>query len=193
MLNYGKYGHIFAKIAVICSIGLVLTSFSAQAGQLSDGAAFFDKAPSLVNVSATKIDVWALGAKYYFTITIPEDADAPLGKVTITQRRGAENIRYETDLTFAFVGSPGNQGENLRVETASETDGTALITVNFTRPVPPGTTLTIGLVPKINPGFGDTYIFGVTAFPVGKDSQGIYLGVGRISFHQQGPLRFPGR
>ena len=193
MDNY-KYYSFYTKLAITSLIIVISNFFSLTKGEpITEESTFFAKPPSLVNVKATEINVWSLSSKYYFTIAIPKNAGTSLQKVVITQRRGLEDIRYKLDKTFAFIGTPNNQGKNLDVQATSETNNTAPITVSFVNPIPPGTTFTIGLVPKINPGFGDTYLFGVTVFPVGQNSSSLYLGVGRINFHQQDPLRFPGR
>ena len=192
MNNY-KYQSFPLKLAV--NLIIIITNFLglAKAESIAEELNFFTQPPILVNVTATEINVWSLGSKYYFTIAIPENAGASLEKVVITQRRGVEDIRYKLNETFAFIGTPNNKGERLNVEATSEDNNIAPITINFTNPIPPGKTFTIGLVPKINPGFGDTYLFGITVFPMGKNSQEMYLGVGRINFNQENPLRFPGR
>jgi hypothetical protein len=192
MNNY-KYQSFVLRLST--TLMIILTNFwtLAKAQSLTEESNFFTQPPTLVNLTATEIDVWSLGSKYYFTIAIPENAGTSLEKVVISQRRGVEDIRYQLEKTFAFVGTPNNRGESLKVEATGATNNTAPITINFVEPIPPGKTFTIGLIPKINPGFGDSYLFGVTVFPVGENSPGLYLGVGRINFTQENPLRFPGR
>ena len=56
------------------------------------------------------------------------------------------------------------------------------MTVTFAEPVSAGPTFTVGLRPKRNPDLGGTYQFGVTAFPAGEKTQGIYLGSARLQF-----------
>ena len=53
-------------------------------------------------------------------------------------------------------------------------------TVVFDAPIEPGNTVTISVKPKRNPSRGGVYLFGVTAYPTGDNSQGMYLGSGRI-------------
>lgn len=192
MKNY-KYQGFFLILST--TLMIIFTNFwtLAKAQSITKESNFFTQPPTLVKVTATEIDVWSLGSKYYFTIAIPENAGTSLKKVVISQRRGVEDIHYKFEETFAFIGTPNNKGESLKVEATGESNNTAPIIINFIEPIPPGKTFTIGLIPKINPGFGDSYLFGVTVFPVGENSQGLYLGVGRINFNQENPLRFPGR
>jgi len=44
--------------------------------------------------------------------------------------------------------------------------------------------VTIGVKPRRNPDFGGVYLFGVTAFPAGEKSRGLYLGAGRLHFFE---------
>jgi len=57
------------------------------------------------------------------------------------------------------------------------------ITVVFEQPVQPGNTVTVAIAAKANPNFGGSYEFGVTAYPVGDNSMGLFLGYGRINFY----------
>lgn len=49
--------------------------------------------------------------------------------------------------------------------------------------VQPGTTVTITLEVKRNPSTSGTYLFGVTAYPVGEKGIGSFLGHGRLFFY----------
>jgi hypothetical protein len=181
-MNYRQSKSIFATVALTSSIALSFYPSLIQAQQSDPENAVFLQPPYLVEANADRISVWARGAKYYFTIAVPDDAGTSLQKLTIRQRQGGENINYQVDQTSAFFGTPDNRGENLSIKTMAETENTAPITIDFDTPIPPGTTFTVVLVPKINPGFGETYSFEVTGFPMGNMAQGVYLGVGKISF-----------
>ena len=63
---------------------------------------------------------------------------------------------------------------------------TQTITVIFDPPVPPGNTVSIGLKPVRNPDYGGVYQFGITAYPPGENSPGLYLGVGRLAIYEAG-------
>jgi acyl dehydratase len=70
-------------------------------------------------------------------------------------------------------------------ENASDTPpGTT--TVVFEQPVQPGTTVTVAVDAKANPGFGGIYEFGVTAYPEGDQVVSQFLGYGRIAFQGTG-------
>lgn len=130
-------------------------------------------------------DVW--GARYYFTLSIPENAGEALGRVTINQRQGFETIDFKLKNTQAFVGTPRNQGERLTLKAVTQDPQSLTISVTFAPPVQPGTTVTIELRPVRNPSLSGVYIFGVTAFPAVENPYGLYLGVGRLQFYDSRP------
>ncbi|MEH1826563.1 MAG: DUF2808 domain-containing protein [Nostoc sp.] len=162
----------------------------AQAVQLRDGLVYFVQPPTLVNATTTYKEVNVWGATYYFTINVPENAGESLQKVTIAQKEGSENIRYNLDDTRAFVGTrDASGGLRLRKETqlklgpVTNDRDTRTVSVNFDPPVTPGQTITIALRPVSNPSFSGVYLLGVTAFPVGEKSHGQFLGFGRFQFY----------
>ena len=77
----------------------------ANAIVLGDGTVYFAYPPDLVDATTTFKNVYVWGATYYFTISIPEKAGEPFQRVTITQRQGTDNIRYDLNDTRAFVGT----------------------------------------------------------------------------------------
>jgi len=176
-------------LSLAISIGGVAVPVT-QAVQLRDGTVYFVQPPKLVSATTTYKDVNVWGATYYFTINVPENSGESLQKVTITQKEGAENIRYDLDDTRAFVGtSDAYGGLRLRKESrltlgavTGERD-TRTVSVNFDPPVTPGQTVTIALRPVNNPSFSGVYLLGVTAFPVGEKSHGQFLGFGRFQFY----------
>src|SRR6478609_8024094 len=80
-----------------------------EAVQLRDGTVYFVQPPKLVNARTTYKDVNVWGGTYYFTINLPKNAGESLQKVTIAQREGTENIRYNLNDTRAFVGTSGRK------------------------------------------------------------------------------------
>ncbi len=179
---------ISTSVAITLALAGILASPvpSTLARQLSDGTVFFEKAPRLLDAYSTFSSVRIRGAKYYFTIELPVNAGEPLQKVIIRQRRGEQNIRFFVDETFAFEGTPDERGQRLGLETVTQNEETKEIEVIFDPPIPPGAIFTIGLKPKRNPRYGGIYLFGVTVFPVGDKSYGLYLGPGRFQFYQNG-------
>ena len=154
--------------------------------RLADGTVAFAKPPQLLDAITTFRAVRARGAKYYFTLSLPQTADEPLQKITINLRQGADDIDYRLDKTIAAVGKARNRTEAIAIESTTFDAETETVTVTFARPIAPGTVFTVGLRPKQNPDFGGTYLFGVTAFPAGEKSQGIYLGAARLQFDEPG-------
>jgi hypothetical protein len=159
---------------------------AAIAVQLADGTVYFTSPPQLGPVRTTNsaVDAWVV--TYYFTVTVPEKAGEPLGKVTIAQSEGLDRIRFSPQEVRAFAGTrdrnaiPFSLGE-IQVDRPSR-----IVTVNFDPPVPPGQTVTIALSPDRNPLYGGVYLFGVTAFPQGAKSYGQFLGFGRLHFYESG-------
>lgn len=159
---------------------------AAQAVELN-GQTQFTRAPLLDNATTTENTTLVSSSIYYFTLTVPEDAGEPLGQIVISQKDGdtsARRIRYDTDDTRAFTGTPGDRGEALPVQTTFDRDSQT-VTVTFDQPVAPGTVVTIGLEPDRNPRLGGVYLFGVTAYPAGESVSGQFLGYGRLQFYER--------
>jgi Protein of unknown function (DUF2808) len=154
-----------------------------EAVQLRDGTVYFVQPPTLVNATTTYKDVNVWGGTYYFTINLPENAGESLQKVTIAQKEGSENIRYDLNDTRAFVRTSERKKSRLTLGPVTAERKTRTVTVNFEPPVTPGQTVTIALRPVKNPSFSGVYLLGVTAFPVGEKSHGQFLGFGRFQFY----------
>lgn len=176
-------------LALLAGIG-ELADGLATAVQLRDGTVYFVQPPDLVQATTTfnSVNVW--GSTYYFTINIPKNAGEPLQRVTITQRSGTGNIRYDLDDTRAFIGTRNRKGSRLTLGSVIRERETRTVFVNFNPPVTPGQTVTIGLRPVRNPRYSGVYLFGVTASPPGEKSHGQFLGYGRLHFYGDGIRRF---
>ncbi|HEY9831064.1 MAG TPA: DUF2808 domain-containing protein [Stenomitos sp.] len=175
-----------ATLAALASVWPIASS-STLALELANGRTSFKKALGFMGATTTynETDVW--GARYYFTLSIPENAGEALGQVSINQRQGFETIDFKLNNTQAFVGTPRNQGEQLTLKSVTQDSQSPAISVVFEPPVQPGTTVTIELRPVRNPSFSGVYIFGVTAFPAVENPYGLYLGVGRLQFYDSRP------
>jgi hypothetical protein len=147
---------------------------------------FFLSPPRLVKAETTFNAVFSPNAVYFFTLEVPENAGSGLRQVQISQKDGSANarlVRYETDATQAFVGTPKRQGAALGIsETRFDRDSQTL-TVSFDPVVPPGTTVTLRLRPERNPRISGVYLFGVTAYPSDPNQRGQFLGFGRLHFY----------
>ncbi len=151
--------------------------------QLRDGTVYFVQPPNLVSTTATIKSVNAWGATYYFTINIPAQAGEPLGRVTIIQHEGADNVRFKLDDSRAFIGTRNQKGARLPLAQVTQDRKKQTVVLNFDPPIAPGQTITIRLRPKENPRFSGVYLFGVTAYPWGQKSHGQFLGYGRLQFY----------
>ena len=182
--NYVKHIRAFFW----CLLAVIITNtvkFKSQAVQYPDGKLAFESAVLLTDTHATFNQVRVRQAKYYFDLELPDNVGEPLGKVTIKQRAGGDNVRFKLDKTKVYLGNHNNKQEELSSTTLYDEE-TEEIIVKLDRPVLPGSSLTIGLKPKRNPDYAGVYLFGVTAFPPGEKSLGLYLGAGRLHFYQGG-------
>ena len=175
-----------ATLAALASLWGVAAP-STQAIELANGKVSFKKPPDLISATTTYNETNVWGARYYFTLSIPENAGEALGRVTINQRQGFEDIEFKLKDTQAFVGTPRHKGERLTLKEVTKDPQSLTLSVTFDPPVNPGTTVTIELRPIRNPSFSGVYIFGVTAFPAVENPYGLYLGIGRLQFYDSRP------
>ena len=143
----------------------------------------------LVDTHATFNEVRARQAKYYFDLKLSEDVGESLGKVEIEQRAGGEEVKFKLDKTQVYLGTHDRKQQEIEA-VAFDDPTTGKITVELKRGVLPGSSLTVALKPKRNPDLAGVYLFGVTDFPPGEKSQGLYLGAGRLHFYQSDPFHF---
>lgn len=158
---------------------------SANAFDLGDGRKVFSRSPILTR-SATSFSSTNTPATYQFTIKVPEDADEALKAVTISPKQRAKNIDFDVSDSQAFLGDSFAGGTELSLANigGSQMNDSNEVTVVFDEPIEPGNTVTVSLEAKRNPNIGGVYLFGVTAFPEGENSPGLYLGSGRVYVHQ---------
>jgi hypothetical protein len=141
-----------------------------------DGQTWFTAPPWRVEFTSYWWYRMQAGAEYYFTVTLPEQAGAGLGGLTIRQTRGVDrDFPFFTHRTRAFVGRPRREGAAIPVQ-ASFDQGSRTMTVRFPEPPPPGQTVTVALRPWHNPTWADTYMFGVQALPAGANPVPASLG-----------------
>ena len=161
------------------------SGMSLLAVRFPDGTTAFESAVLLVDAHTTFSGVRMRQARYYFDLQLPDDIGEPLQKVVVKQRTGGDEIEFKLDRTEAYLGNHRNKEDALEV-TTSRDEATGSITVEFEQPIPAGNSVTIGLKPQRNPDYAGTYLFGVTAYPVGEKSLGMYLGPGRLNFYRNG-------
>ncbi|QUS59744.1 DUF2808 domain-containing protein [Synechocystis sp. PCC 7339] len=177
------------------ALGLVLTqSYGscgpqmgvAGAGELPGGVLFFSSPPQLMDSATTFNAVSIPAAKYYFTISLPEQAGEPLDRVVFQQQPNPDPINFYPDQSFAFLGDRHHRGTQVALESVDWDRSTGKITVTFTQAIPPGEIVTIGLKPWKNPDVPGVYQFRVFALPPGENSQAMDLGVARFQFYRGG-------
>ncbi|WP_019505844.1 DUF2808 domain-containing protein [Pleurocapsa sp. PCC 7319] len=173
-LNLAWFTALITIIGSIC-----IQSYAVQA---PDGTVAFESAVLLVKSSTTFNGIRVRQAIYYFDLELPNDVGESLQKVVFKQRTGGDKIKFRLDKTQSYLGDRHQKQEELDIATFHD-ETTGEITVIFDQPIPPGNRITIGLKPKRNPDWAGVYLFGVTAFPTGKKSRGMYLGPGRLQFY----------
>lgn len=141
----------------------------------------FDRPPQLVSTSTTNRDARSLGATYFFTIDIPQDAAQPLQKVEFILKQGVQYPRFKATSVKAFEGTKRNKGEKLPINIVVSDPSNRTLTVTFDQPVAPGQIITMAVRPVRNPSVG-TYMFEVRGTPAGSTAESQYLGIGRLDF-----------
>jgi Protein of unknown function (DUF2808) len=158
---------------------------SASAIQLSDGTTYFERPPRLIGAGTSRNGTYIWGATYYFTVQIPEDAGEPLQKLEIELPAGASRPFFNSSKTEAFTGTRQQLGAQVPLKQVTITPQTQVIAITFDPPVAPGKTVTVKIYPIRNPNVGGTYLYGVTAYPVGAQGVGQFLGFERIRIYDR--------
>lgn len=185
---YDKISWINCLWSGSMAIALASISFAGKAVEAPDGTVAFEAGITLVDAYTTFSGVRVRQARYYFDLELPDDLGEPLQKVVIQQRRG-DKVKFKPDKTTAYLGNHRNKQQPLEL-TAFTDETSEEVTVEFARPIPPGSSVTIGVKPRRNPDYGGVYLFGVTAYPSGDKSRGMYLGPGRLHFYRGNDVRF---
>jgi hypothetical protein len=159
--------------------GILLPS-TAQAGQLG-GQSYFDHSPRLIR-SAASIKAVRTSSSYEFTIAVPQDAGAALQTVKVVQERNLDRVQFQIANSSAFLGDSlaGGRAAPLAAVGGEMPKDTNEATLTFNPPIQPGQTVTVVLDAQANPWNGGIYLFGITAYPEGNQTSGLFLGFGRI-------------
>ena len=167
------------------AIGILLPTvfLSANAVDIGSGRTTFVRAPRLIRSAASHTSANS-SSTYHFTIEVPEDAGEALKAVTIAPKDNAKNIDFNVSESKAFRGDSFAGGTDLALANigGSQLSDSNEVTIVFDEPVQPGSTVTVSLKAIRNPREDGVYLFGVTAFPEGINSPGLYLGSGRLHF-----------
>lgn len=140
----------------------------------------FINPPRLLSTSTTSNNTSA-PATYYFTITLPPDAQELLQKITVKQVDGGQPIRFNLHQTRVYAGKREQLHTMIPSQTAIAQNA---LTITLVPPLPPGRTFTLAVRPIRNPDAEGTYFLGVTAFPKGNNVESQFLGFGRFQFQR---------
>jgi hypothetical protein len=171
----------FISLIVASSLIISFLPLTARAGQIG-GRSYFDHSPRLIRSTTSNVTSRAL-ASYEFTIAVPSDAGAALQTIKIAQAENLDRVSFHPTRRHAFRadGQPvmlaaiGGEQPSDRSETM----------VTFDPPIQPGQTVTVALDATLNPWHTGIYLFGVTAYPEGDQTAGLFLGFGRIQLLSQ--------
>ncbi|WP_246141967.1 DUF2808 domain-containing protein [Hyella patelloides] len=150
--------------------------------ELLDGQKAFESSFRLIRTATNFSERNNSAARYQFTIEVPQDAGEALKSVKITQKENMDTLVFKADKTLASMGN-NLAGANIPLAAVGGESKPGETTIVFDTPIEPGNTVTISVKPKQNPFTGGVYLFGVTAYPTGEDSPGLYLGSGRIHIY----------
>ena len=145
--------------------------------------AYFRQTPRFNYLGASSNSIRVPNTTYYFTITLPENAQIPLQKLDIKQREGFEKIDFNLKKTTAFEGKRRKKAQKVVIKDITRNSKTKTVSILF-EPISPGKTITIGLRAFENPSLEGIYEFEVTAFPLGSKSRAQNLGIKRLSFYR---------
>ncbi len=170
----------FVSLLAMSAVLLGVLPSTSRAGQI-EGRSYFDHSPRLVRTVASNVLADA-SATYQFTIRIPVDAGAALQTVRIVQEQNLDRISFDSTHSRAFLGDniAGGQSVSLAAIGGDLPKPQNETTVTFNPPIQPGQTVTVALDATANPWHGGVYLFGVTAYPEGDQSSGLFLGYGRV-------------
>ena len=172
-------------VASTLTLALLIPSTFAtvNAFEVGENKTVFEATPRLIRTATTNSTVNG-PSTYHFTIEVPENAGEALKAVTISQKDNPDYINLAVNRSNAFIGDSFAGGPDLELADIGGDLSTNPndVTFVFDEPVQPGETVTVRLKAKRNPRVGGIYLFGVTAFPEGENSSGLYLGSGRLHF-----------
>lgn len=173
--------HAIALCVALPGFSLALP---ANAEQLNQGSTFFNRAPRLVRTAASSLATLT-PATYQFTLEVPANAGAPLQAVKIIPEQNFRTAALDNAQVTAFLGNSFSGGPQLPLasiggETPSDANE---VTVVFNPPIAPGQTVTVSVPAERNPDDAGVYLFGVTAYPEGNNSPGLFLGYGRVDIY----------
>lgn len=146
--------------------------------------AYFMQSPTFNYLGVSSNNIRVPNTTYYFTITLPENAQTPLQKLEIKQREGFEEIDFNLNKTIAFEGKGRKEGQKIPIKDVTKNSKTQTVSIIFDPAILPAKTITIGLRAVGNPSSEGIYEFEVMAFPLGSISRAQNLGIKRLTFYR---------
>lgn len=142
-----------------------------------EGQSTFISSPRLIRAATSHTGAGS-SSTYQFTLSVPKDAGAPIKAVKVVQQSGSENIIFDVSESHAFHGDSFAGGTEVAITSigGEKPSKPSEVVIEFDRPVTPGSTVTVALKVKRNPTLVGVYSLGVTAYPPGENSQGLFLG-----------------
>ncbi|BAU11636.1 hypothetical protein LEP3755_21360 [Leptolyngbya sp. NIES-3755] len=175
----------FIPLLVLNVFMVSLLPSIARAGQFG-GRSYFDHSPRLVRTTTNNVTSHAL-ATYEFTIAVPPDAGAALQTVKIAQVENLDRVSFNSTHRRAYLdeGVAKGQSVSLAAIGGEQPNDRSETTVTFDPPIQPGQVVTVALDATLNPWHSGIYLFGVTAYPEGDQTSGLFLGFGRVQLLSQ--------
>lgn len=167
-------------IKTVVSGSLFLLTVPAIATPIGNEQYVFDRAPRIVRLTSNFHQTNQSGDTYQLVISIPENAGAPLQAIRITQPDDQEAIVFQSDETRIFA---DNSATEIAQVSIGGTENANDLLIVLHHPVQPGQTVTFYLKPERNPSQAGVHLLGITAYPNGKNSPGLFLGYSRLTFH----------
>lgn len=167
--------------ALAMSSILLAGGLNHPAQSMSNGQSAFEVAPHLVRTQAIGKEPGA-SATFYFTIAVPQESKQSLQAIQISQVGGAKTLRFDANRSRASLGNRFAKGSLVPLASIGGNDEFGIV-IPFQTPIMPGQSVTVALEVEHNPEVDGSYQFGVTAFPVGENAAGLYLGSGRIDYY----------
>lgn len=154
------------------------------AQSLNQEQTFFNRAPRLVRTAASSLATMT-PATYQFTLEVPPNAGAPLQAVKIAPEQNFRTADLNQTQATAFLGNSFAGGTPLPLASigGEQPANHHEVTVVFNPPIAPGQTVTVSVPADRNPDDAGVYLFGVTAYPQGNNSPGLFLGYGRVDIY----------
>jgi hypothetical protein len=126
----------------------------------------------------------AQGTTHFFSMVLPQRARSPIDKLSFSftkpnRNRDVAVLPFVLSQTQGFLGTPMAGGQSIPIK-QTWIDETGTLWVEFARPLPPNTRLTIGLRTPALPS-STVVDYGIAAYPTARSSAALLVGTGTLS------------